>query len=69
MTLPHGVQAAKKGATGGSPEEERLTVELGAALAKGGKTGWTDNYQTVYALAKAIMDRTMGEVLASKAKL
>lgn len=64
------LKAAKKGSKGGSPEEERLCVELGAALAKGSKTGWTDNYRTVYALAEAIMARTMAEQLsAGKARL
>ena len=53
------LKAVKKGKTSGSSEENALCATLEAALAKGGKTGWADNYMTVYALAEAVMKRTM----------
>ena len=42
---------------------------LAAKLASGGKTAWSDNWKSVYALASTIMERTMEEYVPSKARL
>lgn len=48
-----------KGGATPSEAEARVGKDLQEAMAKGGKTAWDDNYDKVFALAEAIMDRTM----------
>jgi len=48
-----------KGGATPSDEEARIGKELQEAMAKGGKTAWDDNFEKVFALAEAVMDRTM----------
>merc|ERR1719171_1480122 len=43
----------------GSAEETRLCEELASAMASGGKNAWDDNFEKVFALAEAIMERTV----------
>jgi len=53
----------------GSSEERAMCEALTQALSKGGKTGWTDNYRTVYSIAELIMKRTMDSKQQAKSKL
>merc|ERR1712146_716410 len=59
--LRHYQQKKEKQATG---DEGRLCVELSEALAKGGKDAWDDNFELVYSLAEAVMNRFLSEAAA-----
>merc|ERR1712146_638630 len=63
-------QYQKKGNTAaGSGEEERLCAELAKALGTGGQNAWDENFETVYALAEAVMERFLHDKREAVAKL
>jgi len=64
------VRALSKGTVPADAAEARLCADLAAALAPAGKDKaaaaalWDENWELVYALAEAIMDRTIADALA-----
>jgi len=49
----------------GTEKESKICMRLGQALMAGGKSAWNDNWQDVYGLAEAVMDRTVDEAVAA----
>jgi len=45
--------------------EQKICQDLGQKLMAGGKTAWNDNWQMVYGLADAVIDRVVSEANAS----